>query len=96
MKDVEAVFVTVPLFVHFPVTRDALKAGKHVFCEKCLVFKPDEVHALRTLAVEHPKQMLQTGLQRRYSYFYQTVKRTWWIRAFSATCTTFTPSGTAT
>ena len=73
-KDVDAVFVTTPLFVHFPVTRDALMAGKHVFCEKCLVFKPEEVHALRALAGEHSKQILQTGLQRRYSYFYQTVK----------------------
>jgi len=73
-KDVDAVFVTTPLFVHFPVTKDALQAGKHVFCEKCLVFKPEEVHALRALAMEHSKQTLQTGLQRRYSYFYQTVK----------------------
>jgi predicted dehydrogenase len=73
-KDVDAVFVTVPLFVHFPITKDALMAGKHVFCEKCLVFKPEEVHALRALAQDHPKQVLQTGLQRRYSYFYQTVK----------------------
>src|ERR1051325_10304862 len=74
MKDVEAVFVTTPLFVHFPITKDALMAGKHVFCEKCLVFKPEEVHALRALSNERPKQTLQTGLQRRYSYFYQTVK----------------------
>ena len=44
-KDVDAVFVTTPLFVHYPITRDALQAGKHVFCEKCLVFKPEEVHA---------------------------------------------------
>jgi len=73
-KDVDAVFVTVPLFVHFPITKDALMAGKHVFCEKCLVFKPEEVPALRALAAEHPKQTLQTGLQRRYSEFYQTVK----------------------
>jgi len=73
-NDVDAVFVTVPLFLHFPITRDVLTAGKHVFCEKCLVFKPQEVHALRALALEHPKQILQTGLQRRYSYFYQTVK----------------------
>jgi predicted dehydrogenase len=75
LKDVDAVFVTVPLFVHFPITRDALEAGKHVFCEKCLVFKPEEVHALRALKAQHPNQTLQTGLQRRYSYFYQTVKQ---------------------
>src|SRR5689334_1406214 len=73
-KDVDAVYVTLPLFIHYPVTKDALQAGKHVFCEKCLVFKPDEVHALRALAGEHPKQILQTGLQRRYSQFYQLVK----------------------
>jgi predicted dehydrogenase len=73
-KDIDAVFVTTPLFVHYPLTRDALQAGKHVFCEKCLVFKPEEVHALRADAAAHPKQILQTGLQRRYSYFYQTVQ----------------------
>ena len=73
-KDIDAVFVITPLFVHFPLTRDALLAGKHVFCEKCLVFKPEEVHALNALAQEHSKQILQTGLQRRYSFFYQTVK----------------------
>ncbi len=74
MKDIDAVFVITPLFVHYPLTCDALKAGKHVFCEKCLVFKPQEVYGLRALAAEHSKQILQTGLQRRYSYFYQTVK----------------------
>jgi len=73
-KDVDAVWVTTPLFVHYPITRDALMAGKHVFCEKCLVFKPEEVHALRALCAERPKQILQTGLQRRYSGFYQIVK----------------------
>ncbi|MGD0498337.1 MAG: Gfo/Idh/MocA family oxidoreductase [Bryobacteraceae bacterium] len=74
-KDIDAVFVITPLFRHFPVTRDALLAGKHVFCEKCLVFKPEEVHALRALVEQRPKQVMQTGLQRRYSYFYQTVKQ---------------------
>jgi len=74
-KDVEAVFVTTPLFEHYRITRDALMAGKHVFCEKCLVFKPEEVHGLRTLAGQYPKQILQTGLQRRYSYFYQIVRQ---------------------
>ena len=74
-KDIEAVFVITPLFVHYPLTVDALNAGKHVFCEKCLVFKPNEVHGLRALAANHPKQVLQTGLQRRYSTFYQTVKQ---------------------
>lgn len=32
--EVEAVFVLTPNFAHYTVTMDALKAGKHVFCEK--------------------------------------------------------------
>jgi len=74
-KDVDAVVIAVPLYLHFPITRDALLAGKHVFCEKSLVFKPEEVHALRALAEQHPKQVLVTGLQRRWSRFYRTAKQ---------------------
>jgi len=74
-KNVEAIIIAVPLSQHFPTTRDALLAGKHVFCEKSLVFRADEVHALRSLAVQHPKQILQVGLQRRYSLYFQSVKR---------------------
>lgn len=73
-RNVEAVIVAVPLFEHYALTRDALLAGKHVFCEKSLVFQPYEVHALRALAAQHPKQVLQVGLQRRYSKFYQIAR----------------------
>jgi predicted dehydrogenase len=73
-NDVDAVFVTTPLFMHFPVTKDALLAGKHVFCEKSLVFKPEEMVELRALVAQRPKQVMQVGLQRRYSEFYQAVK----------------------
>ena len=73
-KNVEAVLIAVPLFEHYAVTRDSLLAGKHVFCEKSLVFRPEEVHALRALASQFPKQVLQVGLQRRYSKFYQLAK----------------------
>jgi len=74
-KDIEAVLIATPLYMHFPITRDALLAGKHVFCEKSLVFTPQEVHGLRKVATERPKQVLQVGLQRRYSKFYQTAKQ---------------------
>jgi predicted dehydrogenase len=69
------VLISTPLYTHFPITRDALQAGKHVFCEKSLVFTPAEVHALRALHVERPKQIIQVGLQRRYSQFYNTAKQ---------------------
>ena len=38
-KDIDAVAIATPLSTHFPITRDALAAGKHVFCEPPLVFK---------------------------------------------------------
>jgi predicted dehydrogenase len=73
-SDIDAVLIATPLFVHFPVTRDSLLAGKHTFCEKSLVFRPEQLHALRDLSTSRPKQILQVGLQRRYSIFYQAVK----------------------
>ncbi|MBM3783360.1 MAG: Gfo/Idh/MocA family oxidoreductase [Acidobacteria bacterium] len=74
-NDVDAVMIATPLYTHFPITRDALLAGKHVFCEKSLVHKPEEVHALKKLVTERPKQVMQVGLQRRYSRFYQTARQ---------------------
>jgi predicted dehydrogenase len=74
-KNVESVIIAVPLFEHYRITRDSLQAGKHTFCEKSLVFKPEEVHALRALYAQYPKQVLQVGLQRRYSKFYQLAKQ---------------------
>ncbi|MBI3684740.1 MAG: Gfo/Idh/MocA family oxidoreductase [Acidobacteria bacterium] len=74
-KDLDAVLIATPLYTHYGITRDALLAGKHVFCEKSLVFRPEEVHGLRALCAERPKQILQVGLQRRYSEFYQTARQ---------------------
>ena len=74
-KNVDSVIIAVPLFEHYQITKDSLQAGKHTFCEKSLVFRPEEVHALRALYAQHPKQVLQVGLQRRYSKFYQLAKQ---------------------
>jgi predicted dehydrogenase len=73
--NVEAVFITVPLFMHYPIMKAALEAGKHVFCEKSLVFTPAEVHGLRALHEAHPDLVIQVGLQRRYSEFYHAAKK---------------------
>lgn len=75
-KDIDAVLIATPVYTHYPILEDALRAGKHVFCEKSLVFRPEEVHRLRSIyPSQHPKQVLQVGLQRRYSEFYQTAKQ---------------------
>lgn len=74
-KDVDAVLVATPLYLHFQMVREALQAGKHVFCENSLVFKLEEALALKELAAAKPDLVLQTGLQRRYSQFYQIARQ---------------------
>ena len=64
-KDVEAVYVLTPNFAHYTITMDALKAGKHVFCEKPITVN----YALSVeMAKEAEKQgkMLNIGVCNRY------------------------------
>jgi predicted dehydrogenase len=74
-KDINAIVIATPLPTHFPITRDALLAGKHVYCEKPLVFKTEEIAALRKLADSRSDQILQVGFPHRYSKFYQVAKQ---------------------
>ena len=49
---VEAVHVCTPNFMHFPIAKDALLAGKHVICEKPLATSVAEARELVALAAE--------------------------------------------
>jgi len=70
-KDVDAVMVVTPLYLHAQMVVEALDAGKHVFVEKVMFFKEEEGEQIRKAAAAHPKQVLQVGLQRRSSVLYQ-------------------------
>ena len=63
--EVDAVFVLTPNFAHYTVTMDALRAGKHVFCEKPITVN----YALSCeMAEEAEKQgkILNIGVCNRY------------------------------
>lgn len=63
--EVEGVFVLTPNYAHYTVTMDALRAGKHVFCEKPITVN----YALSCeMAEEANKQgkMLNIGVCNRY------------------------------
>ncbi len=63
--EVDAVFVLTPNYAHYTVTMDALRAGKHVFCEKPITIN----YALSCeMAEEANKQgkMLNIGVCNRY------------------------------
>jgi predicted dehydrogenase len=74
-KDIEAVLICAPLHLHAQMTIDALQAGKHVFIEKSMFFKEEEENLVRKAAAEHPKQVLQVGLQRRSSVLYNVAMK---------------------
>ncbi|MCC7174978.1 MAG: Gfo/Idh/MocA family oxidoreductase [Bryobacterales bacterium] len=72
-QDIQAVLVATPHHTHFPITRDALLASKHVQCEPPLVFKLEETALLRDVA-DKVDRVVQVGLTRRFSRFYQTAR----------------------
>lgn len=61
-KDVDAVVVATPDHTHAPITMAALRADKHVYCEKPLTHTVHEARQVATLAKER-KRVTQMGTQ---------------------------------
>ena len=63
--EVDAVFVLTPNYAHYTITMDALKAGKHVMCEKPITVN---YKLSQAMAVEAEKQgkMLNIGVCNRH------------------------------
>jgi predicted dehydrogenase len=66
---IEAVSVAVRVPAHYELTKNAIQAGKHVFCEWPLGANLKEAEELASLAREH-KVYTMVGLQRRASPVY--------------------------
>jgi predicted dehydrogenase len=64
--EVEIVYVLTPNFAHYTVTMDALKAGKHVFCEKPITVNY-KLSCEMAEAAEKAGKMLNIGVCNRYS-----------------------------
>ncbi len=71
LKDpsIELIIVALPLHLHKHATVEALKAGKHVLCEKLMAKTVAECKEMVRVADEQ-KKMLAIGHQRHYSYLY--------------------------
>jgi predicted dehydrogenase len=60
---IDSVNVTVPDHMHAPIALSALRAGKHVYCQKPLTKWITEARALRREAEHRPAQITQMGIQ---------------------------------
>lgn len=72
-KEIDGVFVLTPNYAHYTVTMDALKAGKHVFCEKPITV---DYKKSAEMAKEAEKQgkILQIGVCNRYNKAVETIE----------------------
>ena len=65
-EEVEAVFVLTPNYAHYTITMDALRAGKHVMCEKPITVNYALSKEMADEAVKQNK-MLNIGVCNRYN-----------------------------
>lgn len=69
-KDIHAVVIATPLYLHAQMSIEAMRSGKHVLCEKMMAYSiEDAKHMLRVSRQTGKK--LQIGHQRRYDPNYR-------------------------
>lgn len=74
LDELDAVTVCTPNYMHAPITIDALKAGKHVLCEKPLAINPEQAAAMVDAAKAAGK-ILMVGVNNRFRDESQKLKR---------------------
>lgn len=45
-KNIDAVLIATPLYLHYQIVMDSFDAGKHVFCEKSIGYTMEETHRI--------------------------------------------------
>ena len=73
-NDVDAVIIATPDHWHAQMTIDAVNAGKHVYCEKCMTRTVDETFKM-TEAVKNSGKVFQLGHQGRQQESYIKAKQ---------------------
>ena len=72
-QEVEAVWVLTPNYAHYTITMDALKAGKHVMCEKPITVNYELSEKMAEEA-EKQNRILNIGVCNRYHKSVETLK----------------------
>ena len=70
----DAIVITVPHFAHHEIAVAALRAGKHVLCEKPMTIRASDAIAIRQAQKENPESKLAMMLNQRANSLLQRVK----------------------
>ncbi len=73
-KSIQAVVIATPITLHAPMVIEALKAGKHVMCEKMMAYSITDARKMAQVARQTGKK-LQIGHQRCYDPNYQHAQK---------------------
>ncbi len=73
-KSIDAVFITTPIFEHFPMAMNAISAGKHIYLEKTMTTNIEQALLLAKKMKGIKKQVLQIGHQYRYYEMFPRLK----------------------
>lgn len=72
-KELDAVIIATPLYLHYQMAVDALDAGKHIYIEKTMTY--DVPQALELVKkVKNSNKVFQVGHQYRYYGMYHRIK----------------------
>src|SRR5688572_18701387 len=74
-RNVEAVYIPLPNHLHVPWSQRALKAGKHVLCEKPIGLSVAEAEMLAGAAAAHPKLKVMEAFMYRFHPQWQTARQ---------------------
>jgi predicted dehydrogenase len=73
--DIDAVYNPTPNHLHAPLTLDALKAGKHVLCEKPITLNAAEARRLQREARKYPHLKVMEAFMYRFHPQWRLAKR---------------------
>jgi len=72
--EVDVVYIATPIGVHFSLAKQAIEAGKHVWCEKPLTCRYIDTQTLVSLAEERGKVLTESFMYLYHSQFHRVKK----------------------
>lgn len=73
-KNIDAVVIATPLYLHYPMAKDTISANKHVYLEKTMTYDIEQALSLNKILKKYPKLIFQVGHQYRYYEMYPKIK----------------------